>query len=154
MWNLSWRFSDKEEFMGTENNIIAGRALPGAGVSINAPMYDYTKIFGRPAELLPAGEHIRLDALLPRRGTLTKQLALDDWGTDWLVLHFDEPLEYDNASHSYVLIRARWIGVPIGEEFCPVFVLFDRDGVLAAQDRWESADFQFESWGQVRVIDE
>jgi hypothetical protein len=36
---------------------------------------------------------------------LTKQLALDDWGTDWLVLHFDEPLEYDNASHAYVLIR-------------------------------------------------
>jgi hypothetical protein len=140
--------------MGVENNIQVGQSIPGPGISYEGPTFDYSNILGHSAELQPAGEHMRLDPLLPRRGILSSQIALEDWGPDWLVFHFDEPLEYDRAVHPYVLVRARWVNVPIGSVFCPVFILFDRGGSLVARDSWSSTDFQFESWGKLELIDE
>lgn len=140
--------------MGVENNIRVGRSIPGPGVPYEGPSFDYSELLGKGAELQPVGEHIRLDPLLPRRGILSRQIALEDWGTDWLVFHFDEPLEYDGTVHPYVLVRSRWVSVPIGSEFCPVFVLFDRGGSLATRDSWSSADFQFESWGKLELVNE
>lgn len=137
----------------TEDDIIlAGRALPGAGVPSDAPSFDYSDLLGQTAELQPARENRVLDALLPRQGTLTRQIALDDWGTDWLVLEINEPILYDNYSHEYLIIRARWAGVPIGSDFCPVFVLLDQDKILDQRTSYASSQFQFESWGKVVLV--
>jgi len=125
--------------------------LPGPGAESSAPSYDYSELLGQRAVLDPGGENPVLDELLPQSGVLNRQLALQDWGSDWLVLDFEEPFEYAGVQIAYCLIRARWQGTPIGSGFCSAFVLMDRDGALAAQDQWRSADFQFVSWGFVRL---
>lgn len=138
--------------MTEEDIILAGWALPGAGVPSDAPSFDYRDLLGRSAELQPVGENIVLDDWLPRQSTLTRQIALEDWGIDWLVLQFDEPIEYMNRRYDYSIIRARWFGVPVGSDFCPVFLLLDKDRVLDERDIYSSSQFQFVSWGKVVLV--
>jgi hypothetical protein len=139
--------------MGTspKDAIRVGRALPGAGVPSSAPRYDYADLLGKRAVIRGGGENITFDAQLPRAGVLVKQIALDDWGSDWLVLHFDDGFEYDGSHVGYCLVRARWLGVPIGSEFCPVFVLTDARRALSAGDHWQSSAFQFINWAFVEL---
>ena len=138
--------------MSAENAIRAGYALPGPGASFSAPSYDYATLLGHVAKLKPCGENASLDDSLPRNGVLARQIALGDWGNDWLVFIFQEPLTYQGAQLSYCLIRARWNGCPIGSEFCPVFVLTDVDGALARKDHWTSSDFQFVGWAEIEIV--
>ena len=138
--------------MSAENTIRAGNALPGPGMSSSAPGYDYAALLGKVATLKPCGENASLDASLPRNGILTRQLALDDWGDDWLVMSFHEPLDYEGARLPYCLIRARWNQCPVGSDFCPVFVLTDTHDAIAAKQHWVSADFQFVSWGEIELV--
>ena len=133
--------------------IRVGKALPGPGIPHVEAGYDYSAILGRMADLKPSGENRSFDASLPRRGTLIRQLALTDWGKDWLVMSFLEPFEYDSTSVNYCLIRARWIGCPIGSKFCPVFVLTDKERVLATERLWSSQVFQFVSWAEVELVE-
>ena len=135
--------------MSAENTIRAGHALPGPGVSSSAPSHDYAALLGQVATLKPCGENISFDACLPRNGVLTRQIALGDWGADWLVMSFQEPLSYEGAHHPYCLIRARWNGCPVGSEFCPVFVLTDANGAISQKHHWVSSDFQFISWAEI-----
>jgi hypothetical protein len=137
--------------MNPENLIRHGYALPGPGMPFNAPGYDYAQVLGRRARLKPSGENVSFDASLPRHGVLSRQLGLTDWGSDWLVMTFDEPFNHNGIKVSYCLVRARWSGCPIGSEFCPVFVLTDPVGALMKNDSWTSADFQFISWGDVEL---
>jgi hypothetical protein len=127
--------------------IRLGHALPGPGMPSDTAMYDYGSIIGRRAQLKPAGENMSFDAELPRWGRLTRQVALSDWGTDWLVLELDQPASFG----AYCLIRARWNGHPIGSEFCPVFVLTDPKESLLRNESWSSQDFQFDSWAEVTI---
>jgi len=60
-------------------------------------------------------------------------------------------LEYKNKTYDYTLIRSRWVGTPIGSEFCPVFVLLDPELSLINMADWSSKNFDFASWGQVSV---
>jgi hypothetical protein len=126
-------------------------AIPGPGVPNSAPSYDYSSLLGQHLTLHPAGENIHLDSFLPRKGKGTRQVALEGWGTDWLVFKFDEPFEYKRDRLEYCLIRARWFGCPIGSEFCPVFVLIDPARALSTKSQWSSKDFVFESWGKVTL---
>jgi hypothetical protein len=128
-----------------------GFALPGPGMTGPKSGYDYAHVIGRAATVEPCGENISLDPFLPRRGTLVRQLALADWGSDWLVFTLDEPFEYRGSMIRTFLIRARWVGHPIGSDFCPVFLLLDRQNSLCAKEQWVSQDFQFESWAKVEV---
>jgi hypothetical protein len=121
-------------------------------VPSSAPSHDYTRILGCQAILKPSGENVDLDSLLPRCGTLGPQIALADWGSDWLVFTLGEPLQYDGAPVLRLLIRGRWVGCPIGSDFCPVFVLTDRNDALSIRDWWSSKEFQFVSWAEVEVI--
>lgn len=138
--------------MGTPKDAIrAGRALPGAGVASNAPSYDYADLLSKRVVLRGSGENVTFDALLPRAGVLVRQIALEDWGRDWLVLQFDNHFGYDGSRVDYCLVRARWLGVPIGSEFCPVFVLTDKERALNASEHWHSSEFQFVDWGSVEL---
>ena len=127
--------------------IRSGYALPGPGAPFSGPDHDYTTLLGRQAKLMPAGENIDLDAHLPRDGVFSQQLALSDWGTDWLVLTLNEPCPFG----SYFIVRARWLNHPIGSEFCPVFVLTDPQNSLKGKQQWASADFDFTSWATIEV---
>ena len=131
----------------TTVNIRVGNALPGPGAPVTTQSYDYKSLIGRRAQLLPAGENASFDAQLPRWGNLTRQVALNDWGTDWLVFTCEEPAPFG----AYCLLRARWHGHPIGSDFCPVFVLTDESESLSKKVGWLSKDFQFVSWAEVRV---
>jgi len=139
--------------MNQDNTIKVGRALPGAGVqsSVSDQKFDYSNLIGKKATLMGCGENISLDAQLPRKGTFQRQIKLSDWGEDWLVLEFDMTLEYKNKTYDYTLIRSRWVGTPIGSEFCPVFVLLDPELSLINMADWSSKNFDFASWGQVSV---
>jgi hypothetical protein len=108
-------------------------------------------LVGRRARLIPAGENTSLDQQLPQTGTFSKQVALRDWGHDWLILRFDYPFTYDGYEVRLCLVRARWHGCPIGSEFCPVFVLFDNTDRLGATTEYQSSDFHFVSWGEIEV---
>lgn len=137
--------------MSAETDIHAGYALPGPDVASAAPSHDYAALLGRAATLKPAGENARLDAVLPQRGLLTRQIALANWGSDWLVVTFAEPFDYDGVQVCYCLIRARWVGHPVGADFCPVFVLIDKEDALSSKRHWSSKDFQFIAWADVEV---
>jgi hypothetical protein len=137
--------------MSAENTIRTGHALPGPGMPFSAPSYDYSTLLGQIAILKPCGENISFDAGLPRSGVLTQQLSLGDWGDDWLLMTFHEPLSYDRAHLPYCLVRARWNGCPVGSEFCPVFVLTDDQGAIEQKDHWVSSDFQFVSWAEIEI---
>lgn len=137
--------------MSAENSIRTGNALPGPGMPFGAPSYNYSTLLGHVATLKPCGENISFDTNLPRSGVLTQQVSLGDWGNDWLVMTFHEPLTYDGAHLPYCLVRARWNGCPVGSEFCPVFVLADIHSALKQKDHWMSSDFQFVSWAEIEI---
>lgn len=139
--------------MATENTIRAGYALPGAGVTNSEPTYDYSRFIGKCITLDKSGENESFDRNLPRTGTVLRQIGLEDWGRDWLVLRFDEPFDYDGSAVHECLVRARWSGCPIGSEFSPVFVLTDPRNSLGTKQVWRSGDFNFVSWGEVRTGD-
>lgn len=129
------------------SKIFVGRALPGPGVPFKTPSYDYTLLIGCRGQLKPVGENTTIDAELPRSGYFTLQIALSDWGTDWLVFTFEQAASFG----TYCLIRARWNGCPIGSAHCPVFMLTDLSGALERSPAWTSGDFQFVSWADVEV---
>jgi hypothetical protein len=134
-----------------DDKVRSGYSLPSAGVPSSAPTYDYTSLMGNRAILKRSGENIQFDALMPRSGTITRQISLEDWGNDWLVLEFDEPFEYEGSRTSYCLVRARLLSHPIGSEFRPVFVLADPHHRLTQKEQWSSSDFDFVSRGEVDV---
>jgi len=132
--------------MSAEDTIRAGHALTGSGTSSNTLSYDYAALLGKVATLKPCGENVSFDSYLPRIGIFTRQIALGDWGDDWLVMTFEEPFDHKGDRVSYCLIRVRWDGCPVGSEFCPVFVLTHVHGAIAEKRQWISSDFQFVSW--------
>jgi hypothetical protein len=83
-----------------------------------------------------------------------RQIALEDWGRDWLVVGFNEAGEYKGTSIGKCLIRARWSGCPIGSEFATVFVLTDSRNAFGSRRAWRSSDFDFVSWAQVRTSED
>ena len=125
--------------------------MPGPGVPDEAAPYDYAPLIGRRIILGPSGEDSSLDSCLPRRATITREVAIRDWGGDWLVVELDEPFDYKRIRVEYCLIRARWPGHPVGSEFCPVFLVVDPDRALFKQSSWSSADFASFSWAEVQL---
>ena len=137
--------------MSGGSKIRVGHALPGPGSASHVAAHDYSSLIGHSASLKSSGENISFDPLLPAHGVLTRQIALSDWGNDWLVLQLDVPIQYCQRTLSYCVIRARWVGHPIGAEFCPVFVLTDAENWLAHKNSWASVDFHFVSWAELDV---
>ena len=85
--------------MVTNNTIRAGYALPGPGAPNSEPTYDYSRFIGKRITLDKSGENESFDRHLPRSATVVRQIGLEDWGRDWLVLRFDEPPRSENARY-------------------------------------------------------
>jgi hypothetical protein len=95
---------------------------------------------------------------LPRSGSISRQIALDDWGDDWFVFMLDEPFEYQLKTDEpfrfklvqidHFLIRSRWLGHPVGgSDETSVFILLDPENRIEHQDRFSSSDFIHICWG-------
>ena len=95
---------------------------------------------------------------LPRSGSISRQVALDDWGNDWFVFVLDEPFEYQLKTGEpfrfklvqidHVLIRSRWLGHPISDSNeTSVFVLLDPENHIEHCDKFSSKDFIHICWG-------
>ena len=130
--------------IGAQSNLVAKGTFH---------MHDYAGLLGRMARLTPGGENASFDALLPVRGTLSRQVALEDWGDDWLVLSLSAAMSYGGHEHHHVLVRSRWSGVPIGATPCSVFVLLDPRNAALKSALLRSSDFEHASWCQVEVQD-
>ena len=101
-------------------------------------------------------------AFLPRTGTAVRQIALEDWGSDWLVLRLHNPFEYQLGSLDtgfravqieQFIIRSRWVGQPIGPQSTSVFVLLDADQLLNTNEVFRSADFLHITWAMISRVD-
>jgi hypothetical protein len=118
--------------------------------------HDYSHLIGTDLAVGYADQNESFAAYLPRTGTVVRQVTLEDWGSDWLVLQLHEPFEYQLGSLdtgfravtiTHFLVRSRWAGYAIGAQQTSVFLLLDADHVLDTKEQFRSADFLHICWG-------
>jgi hypothetical protein len=111
---------------------------------------------------LPISITASFAAFLPPTGTAVRQIALEDWGSDWLVLRLHNPFEYQLGSLEtgfravrieHFIVRSRWAGHPIGSHSTSVFVLLDIDQLLDTKELFRSADFLHVTWALISHVD-
>ena len=108
--------------------------------------------FERQRILVEPGDNEEIAKSLPRTGWVLRQIALSDWGSDWLHLELDEPITYQGSSYPECLIRSRWVGRSIGAEPVSVFLLLDPKRNLSKTSPWSSRDFSFVDWAMAKEI--
>ncbi len=120
--------------------------------------YDYSHLIGTDLVVGYSDQNESFAAYLPRTGTVVRQIALEDWGSDWLVLQLHEPFHYqlgslDTGFRGVVIrdfiIRSRLVGYPIGGDQTSVFLLIDPDRVLSKKQEFTSRDFIHICWGMI-----
>jgi len=120
--------------------------------------HDYSHLIGRDLAVGYGDQNESFAAYLPRTGTVVRQIPLEDWGSDWLVLHLDEPFEYQLGSLdtgfratavTHFLVRSRWAGHAIGAQQTSVFLLVDADHALDTKQQFRSTDFIHVCWGMI-----
>jgi hypothetical protein len=120
--------------------------------------YNYSDLIGADFRLTDS-DNTTFAAYLPRSGTAVRQIALEDWGSDWLVLQLHDPFDYQLGSLNtgfrgiritQLIVRSRCVGRPIGPQPTSVFVLLDPDHLLDAKQRFRSADFIHITWAMIQ----
>ena len=120
--------------------------------------YDYAHLIGSELCVGYCDQNESFASFMPLSGTAIRQVTIQDWGTDWLVLLLNGPFDYQTFSpqHGYrgpsvshILIRSRWAGYPIGGEQTSVFVLLDIEHVLDTKTTYVATDFLHICWGMV-----
>jgi len=119
---------------------------------------DYCHLIGSDLTVGYADQNESFAAYLPRTGTVVRQITLEDWGSDWLVLELHEPFEYQLGSLdtgfraariTHFLVRSRWAGHAIGTQQTSVFLLLDTDHALESKEQFHSTDFIHICWGMI-----
>jgi hypothetical protein len=120
--------------------------------------HDYTHLIGSQLTVGYGDHNDAFAVYLPRTGTVVRQIALEDWGSDWLILQLVDPFDYQLGSlHTgfravvitHFLIRSRWDGCPIGARQTSVFLLLDPDRLLETKHTFRSTDFLHICWGTI-----
>jgi hypothetical protein len=120
--------------------------------------HDYSHLIGCDLAVGYADQNESFAAYLPRTGRVARQITLEDWGSDWLVLQLDEPFGYQlgsletgfrAATVTHFLVRSRWPGHAIGAQQTSVFLLLDADHVLDTKQQFRSTDFVQACWGMI-----
>jgi hypothetical protein len=119
--------------------------------------HDYSHLIGNQLVVGYGDHNDAFAAHLPRSGTVARQIALEDSGSDWLVLQLADPFEYPGSPDTgfralavtHFIVRSRWAGCPIGGPQTSVFVLIDPDRVLDTKERFRSTDFIHIAWGMI-----
>ena len=118
--------------------------------------HDYNHLIGANLTVGYADQNESFAAYLPRTGTVARQITLEDWGSDWLVLQLHESFEYQLGSLQtgfraariiHFLVRSRWAGHAIGARQTSVFLLLDAHHVLETKQQFRSTDFIHICWG-------
>jgi hypothetical protein len=100
------------------------------------------------------GENISFDKLLPRRGTAERWVTAKGGGA-WVLFHLDAPLQHDQWTVEYLLLKSRWQGYQIGgPQETSVFVVLVPD-VTKVADKFKVSvqDSLFVSWALVRSLE-
>jgi hypothetical protein len=95
---------------------------------------------------------------LPRSGSISRQVSIQDWVGDWFVFALDEPFEYQIktdkpfyfkvAEIDHFLIRSRIHGRPISSsEQNHLDILLDPKNSIDSLERLSSVDFILACWG-------
>jgi hypothetical protein len=80
-------------------------------------------------------------------GTVVRRLALQDWGSDWLQLALDTPLEYHGQPYSQVLVRSRLVNYELGrDKWASVFVLVLPNPAVLDKSVVDSKHFEHITW--------
>ena len=120
--------------------------------------HDYSHLIGTDLTVGCSDQNESFAPYLPRTGTVVRQIALEDWGNDWLVLQLREPFDYqlgslDTGFRGIVItdfiVRSRLVGYPIGGDRTAVFLLIDPDHVLTKKQEFTSRDFIHICWGMI-----
>ena len=123
--------------------------------------YDYADLI-RSEFVVSDSDSSSFAAFLPRAGTAVRQIALEDWGDDWLVIQLHEPFEYQLGSLDTgfravqierFLVRSRWAGHPIGSQPTSVFLLLDTSQLLDTNKTFRSADFLHVTWASISRLE-
>ncbi len=94
-----------------------------------------------------------LAPLLPRTGTVVRELTIDGLGGTWHAIALDEPLEYNGRGYAHVVIRSRWEGQQVGESKpTSVFVLLPRDPGFLNDARSYKDAFDHVAWGMSHTV--
>jgi hypothetical protein len=118
--------------------------------------HDYSHLIGTELTIGYADQNEGFASYLPRTGTVVRQITLDDWGTDWVVLQLHEPFDYQlgsletgfRAAHiTHFVVRSRRHGHPIGPQQTSVFLLVDANCALEKKQHYCKADFIHICWG-------
>jgi len=134
--------------------LLLVRRMPAAVIE----SHDYTQLIGCDFTVTDA-DNSTFAAYLPRTGTAVRQIAVQDWGKDWLVLQLHDAFEYQLGSLdtgfravdiTHLIVRSRWIGRPIGPQRTSVFVLLDPDHLLDSNQQFRSADFIHITWAMIQ----
>ena len=121
--------------------------------------HDYSHLIGTDLTVGYSDQNESFAPYLPRTGTVVRQIALEDWGSDWLVLQLHDPLDYQLGSLdtgfrgvriTEFIVRSRLIGQPIGSPWTSVFVLLDPDHALDTKQQFRSTDFIHITWAMIR----
>jgi hypothetical protein len=141
-------------FFATSCSPIIVRRMPAAALD----SYDYSHLIGGDFTVSDA-DNSTFAAYLPRTGTAVRQIALEEWGSDWLVLQLHKPFDYQLGSLdtgfrgvriTQFILRSRLVGQPIGSEWTSVFVLLDPDHLLDTKLHFRSTDFIHVTWAMIR----
>ncbi len=120
--------------------------------------HDYSHLIGTDLTVGYSDQNESFAPYLPRTGTVVRQIALGDWGSDWLVLQLHEPFDYqlgslDTGFRGVVVtdfaVRSRLVGYPIGRHRTSVFLLIDSDQMLSKKREFTSKDFIHICWGMI-----
>jgi hypothetical protein len=123
-----------------------------------AKSHDYSHLIDRELTVGYADQNESFAAYLPRTGTAVRQITVEDWGNDWLVLQLHEPFEYQlgsldtgfrAATITHFLVRSRWAEHAIGAQQTSVFLLLDADHALDTKEQFRSTDFIHICWGMI-----
>ena len=113
------------------------------------------------------GTRVRLDyfdqnedfaPLLPRSGTISRQLTSRDGADDWFLVNLDDPFEYQikvGEGYQYsllkcdkLLVRSRWADYEVGgKEETSVFILLVPDDFLIEKEPIDIDKFHHVAWG-------
>ena len=95
--------------------------------------------------------------LLPRHGTIIRQLRAEHGVVDWFLIKLEIPFDYqvrgpDSFSFTSlhcenILIRSRWKGHPIGEVETSVFILLIPDETQLNNEPIKIEQFYHVAWG-------
>lgn len=102
-------------------------------------------------------QNTQMEGILPRSGSILRNVKSEDWGDDWYLVKLDDPFNYfvdttdiERLEVTHLLVKSRWSDMTIesGEE-TSVFVLLVPDVSMLDRKRFYAKELLFACWGMV-----